>query len=333
MSDVSVNIADFHWGLQVMDTIDVGLVVIDRNFHVCLWNSFMQNYSGIGSEAVMDKNLFDVCPTLPHDWLRAKLQACIKLQARGFSNWEDRPYVFEFKNYSPVSHGLTTMYQNVVITPLKSLTGEISHLCIMVQDVSDVAKSKIHLRESNQQLSLISRTDGLTGLFNRAHWEQCLKQEFDALSVSPQPSSLVIFDIDHFKRVNDNYGHSTGDDVIRRTAAMLRKTARQSDLCGRYGGEEFTALLPDTTADQALYFAERLRKRIEKSVVETEDHAIRYTISLGVCEFNPAFCSHTEWLQSADKALYCSKESGRNQTSMYSVSVEGNHICRINSGE
>ncbi|PJC87978.1 diguanylate cyclase [Vibrio sp. HA2012] len=322
MSDISLNIADFHWALQVMGTIDVGLVVVDRKYNVCLWNSFMQNYSGIGSESIMDKNLFEVCPSLPEDWLKAKLQTCAKLNTRGFSNWEDRPCVFEFKNYSPVSHGLTTMYQNMVITPLKSLTGEVSHLCIMLQDVSDIAKSKIHLRESNHQLSLISRMDGLTGLFNRAHWEKCLREEFDNLSVSCQSSSLVIFDIDYFKRVNDTYGHGVGDEVIRRTSAMLKKTARHSDFCGRYGGEEFTILLPDTTADQALYFAERLRKRIETTVVETEECRVQYTISLGVSEFTPSFSTYHEWLESADKALYQSKTSGRNQTSVYSEQVQ-----------
>jgi diguanylate cyclase (GGDEF)-like protein len=264
----------------------------------------------------MDKNLFDVCPSLPRDWLNAKLQACIKLQARGFSNWEDRPYVFEFKNYSPVSHGLTTMYQNVVITPLKSLTGEISHLCIMVQDVSDVAKSKIHLRESNQQLSLMSRTDGLTGLFNRAHWELCLKQEFDALSVSSQPSSLVIFDIDHFKRVNDNYGHSAGDDVIRRTAAMLRKTARQSDLCGRYGGEEFTVILPETNGEEAKTVAQRIRASLESEKFRPiPNKNAKITISIGVTQYFPKE-ELSAFIRRADKAMYLSKKNGRNRVSV-----------------
>jgi diguanylate cyclase (GGDEF)-like protein len=98
---------------------------------------------------------------------------------------------------------------------------------------------------------------------------------------------------------------------------MLKKTARNSDLCGRYGGEEFTVLLPNTSADQARYFAERLRKRIEQEIVRVEDFVINYTISLGVCEFNPAFSGYIEWLKCADKALYLAKESGRNQTCVY----------------
>jgi diguanylate cyclase (GGDEF)-like protein len=132
-----------------------------------------------------------------------------------------------------------------------------------------------------------------------------------------QPSALVIFDIDHFKNVNDTYGHGAGDEVIRQTARLLKKTARNSDLCGRYGGEEFTVLLPGTTADQALYFAERLRKRVEKYVVDTSSGPINFTVSLGVCELSSCIASHLEWLESADKALYRSKQSGRNQTSLF----------------
>jgi diguanylate cyclase (GGDEF)-like protein len=206
------------------------------------------------------------------------------------------------------------MFQDIVITPLRSLSGEISHIAIQINDVSETARNRIHLRETNQHLSEISRKDGLTGLFNRAFWEQSLKDEFAQLKVIEGASSLVIFDIDHFKKVNDTYGHHTGDEVIRRTSSLLRKTARSSDVCGRFGGEEFTVLLPHTNQEQACYFAERLRKRIEQEIVKVEDFLINYTISIGVCEYKSYFESHTQWLKSADAALYRAKENGRNQT-------------------
>ncbi|MEL7441082.1 MAG: GGDEF domain-containing protein, partial [Pseudomonadota bacterium] len=206
------------------------------------------------------------------------------------------------------------MFQDIVITPLRSLSGDVSHIAIQINDVSETARNRIHLRETNQHLSEISRKDGLTGLFNRAYWEQSLKEEFAQLKVIEGASSLVIFDIDHFKKVNDTYGHHTGDEVIRRTSSLLRKTARSSDICGRFGGEEFTVLLPHTNQEQANYFAERLRKRIEQEIVKVEEFLINYTISIGVCEYKSYFESHTQWLKSADAALYRAKESGRNQT-------------------
>ncbi|CCN82950.1 putative GGDEF and PAS/PAC family protein [Vibrio nigripulchritudo SFn27] len=317
MSDLTLDISEFHWALQVMDNMDAGLVVLDTNYKVCTWNSFMQSYSGITADIIMGHNLFDLFPQLPSEWLKAKIEASIKLKMRGFSSWEDRPYLFEFNNFSPVSNGLAVMYQNVVITPLRALTGEVTHVCLMIHDVSDIAKKKLHLRETNQKLSHLSRTDGLTGLYNRAHWEQCLSDQFIQCQTLNTPASLVIFDIDHFKKVNDTYGHSSGDGVIRQTAHLLKKTARQADCCGRYGGEEFTVLLPNTNSEQAHYFSERLRQRIEETAVSTEQGDISFTISLGISEFHPEMETYLAWLECADKALYSSKQNGRNQSTIH----------------
>ncbi|ARR06473.1 diguanylate cyclase [Vibrio campbellii] len=274
----------------------------------------MQSYSGILSQNILGECLFDHFEELPRTWLETKLKTSADLETRSFSSWENRPYLFKFNNFSPVSNSSNLMFQDIVITPLRSLSGDVSHIAIQINDVSETARNRIHLRETNQHLSEISRKDGLTGLFNRAYWEQSLKEEFAQLKVIEGASSLVIFDIDHFKKVNDTYGHHTGDEVIRRTSSLLRKTARSSDICGRFGGEEFTVLLPHTNQEQANYFAERLRKRIEQEIVKVEEFLINYTISIGVCEYKSYFESHTQWLKSADAALYRAKESGRNQT-------------------
>ena len=314
MSEITLDIADFHWVTQILDTMDSGLIVLDQDYKVCVWNSFMQSYSGILSQNILGECLFDHFEELPRTWLETKLKTSADLETRSFSSWENRPYLFKFNNFSPVSNSSNLMFQDIVITPLRSLSGDVSHIAIQINDVSETARNRIHLRETNQHLSEISRKDGLTGLFNRAYWEQSLKEEFAQLKVIEGASSLVIFDIDHFKKVNDTYGHHTGDEVIRRTSSLLRKTARSSDICGRFGGEEFTVLLPHTNQEQANYFAERLRKRIEQEIVKVEEFLINYTISVGVCEYKSYFESHTQWLKSADAALYRAKESGRNQT-------------------
>ncbi|MGI9947121.1 GGDEF domain-containing protein [Vibrio hyugaensis] len=314
MSEITLDIADFHWVTQILDTMDSGLIVLDEDYKVCVWNSFMQSYSGILSQNILGECLFDHFQDLPRTWLETKLKTSADLETRSFSSWENRPYLFKFNNFSPVSNSSHLMFQDIVITPLRSLSGEVSHIAIQINDVSETARNRIHLRETNQHLSEISRKDGLTGLFNRAYWEQSLKEEFNQLKVMEGACSLVIFDIDHFKKVNDTYGHHTGDEVIRRTSSLLRKTARSSDVCGRFGGEEFTVLLPHTNQEQASYFAERLRKRIEQEIVKVEDFLINYTISVGVCEYKSNFESHTQWLKSADAALYRAKENGRNQT-------------------
>ncbi len=274
MSEITLDIADFHWVTQILDTMDSGLIVLDQEYKVCVWNSFMQSYSGILSQNILGECLFDHFEDLPRTWLETKLKTSADLETRSFSSWENRPYLFKFNNFSPVSNSSNLMFQDIVITPLRPLSGEVSHIAIQINDVSETARNRIHLRETNQHLSEISRKDGLTGLF----------------------------------------GHHTGDEVIRRTSSLLRKTARSSDICGRFGGEGFTVLLPHTNQEQASYFAERLRKRIEQEIVKVEDFLINYTISIGVCEYKSYFESHTQWLKSADAALYRAKENGRNQT-------------------
>lgn len=317
MSQITLDIADFHWVTQIWDTMDSGLIVLDNEYKVCVWNSFMQSYSGVLSQDILGESLFDSFEDLPRTWLETKLKTAIDLETRSFSSWENRPYLFKFTNFSPVSKSSDFMLQDIVITPLSSFSGEVTHIAIQVNDVSDSARRRNHLKEANQHLSEMSRKDGLTGLFNRAFWEQSLKDQFNRLKVSEEPSSLVIFDIDHFKKVNDTHGHPVGDEVIRRASAVLRKTARSSDICGRFGGEEFTVLLPNTTQEQANYFSERLRKRIEQDTVKVDGALINYTISVGVCEYKPQFDNHTQWLKSADAALYCAKNKGRNQTCVY----------------
>ncbi|OAJ92682.1 sensor domain-containing diguanylate cyclase [Vibrio bivalvicida] len=313
----STNIEDLHWIMQILGDLDAGLIVIDKEYKVCVWNTFMQSYSGIGAEEILGKTLFDTIDGLPELWLRGKVSAAFTLNSRGFSCWEDRPFLFKFKNFSPISNGLKEMHQNITFSPLTSVNGEVSHVSIIISDVSDIAKNKIHLTDSNQKLSDLSKTDGLTKLYNRAYWESCLQSEFEHCQITGSTSSLVIFDIDHFKRVNDTFGHTVGDAVIRHTANELKKASRESDICGRYGGEEFTVLLPGTCATQALYFTERLRKRIEQANVDYEQHSVKYTVSLGVCELSPYQTSHLTWLEHADKSLYFSKQTGRNRSTIF----------------
>lgn len=282
----------------------------------------MQSYSGITSDMILGKVIFDVVPELPETWLRKKVDDSFTLNSRGFSCWEDRPYLFKFKNFTPFSNGLTEMRQNITFSPLTSLNGQVSHISLVINDVTHIAKNKLHLQESNQQLSNLSKTDGLTKLFNRSYWESCLKREFEQATISGTTASVVIFDIDHFKRVNDTYGHAIGDVVIRNAAELLRKTSRNTDICGRYGGEEFTVILPGTNAEQALYFSERLRKRVEKAQVESDNVIINYNISVGICELSSDNDDYLTWLEMADKALYYSKEHGRNQSTIYHLAIK-----------
>lgn len=317
MSEPGIDLKEFHWLMDMLQTIDIGLVVVDRNFDVKVWNSFMESHSGLASFQVKDKNLFQTFQEVPEDWLRHKTDSVFLLKCRSFMTWEQRPYLFKFKNYRPITGTEEFMYQNITISPLVSTTGEVDHAAIIIYDVTDIASNKKALEKANKELEALSRTDRLTQLNNRGHWEECLIQEFARFKRYDTTTSVVMFDIDHFKRVNDTYGHQAGDEVIRIVSKTLRDNLRQTDIAGRYGGEEFGVILPDTNADSAMVFCERLRTQIEALEVVHDGQTIKFTVSMGISQANPLAKDYKEWLEQADQALYACKENGRNQTRIF----------------
>lgn len=308
---------EFHWVMDVLQNIDVGLVVLDEEFNVQLWNSFMQNHSARSPSDVLGKKIFELFPELPEAWFRRKVQSVSLLRNSAFTTWEQRPYLFRFKNYRPVTGRAEFMYQNSTIIPLSDVKGKVGHTCIILYDVTEIATNRLQLQRANHQLHIISRTDGLTGLLNRKTWEEILQHEFKRFSRYGHTCSLLMFDIDHFKRVNDTYGHPAGDEVIRQTAAVVRNCIRDIDVAGRYGGEEFGVILTDTDAQGALIVAERLRKQVEANTVYYEDHVIHFTISIGIAEVHSRMSEPTLWIDSADRGLYRAKRAGRNQCYIY----------------
>lgn len=310
------NIAELHWLLGILQDVDVGLVVLDRNMRVQLWNAFMENHSGLGPGEVRNKNLFALFPELPEHWLVRKIESVFLLNNRAFSTWQQRPYLFRFDNYHPITGRAEFMYQNLTIIPLASVSGEVDQVCLILYDVTDTAVDEQALQEANTELERMGRTDGLTGLYNRRAWEELLSAEFKRNERAGLKSVLVMFDIDHFKRVNDTHGHPAGDEVIRQVADCLRDIKREADIGGRYGGEEFGVILVDTDIIGGLHFAERLRSAIEQRVVDYGGQHIRSTISLGLAEIGRQG-GYSRWLAQADQALYHAKENGRNRASVF----------------
>lgn len=311
------NIRELHWLMDMFRTIDVGVTAIDRNYNIQVWNNFMQNHSGLNSAEVIGKNIFTIFPEIPQTWFTRKIESVLTLQNQAYMTWKQRPHLFKFVNYRPISGSTEFMYQNITFIPLVSVDTTINHIGINVFDVTDIAVSELNLEIANKRLAELSRTDGLTQLNNRAYWEECLIREFNRKHRSAEPVSLLMFDIDHFKNVNDSYGHQFGDEVLRHTSEILRKSVREVDITGRYGGEEFAVILIGAPADGAMIFAERLRHNIEKYTVSSGGQNLKFTISLGIAELDTSMPDHKTWIECADKALYRSKEGGRNCSSLY----------------
>ncbi|MEP3590480.1 MAG: diguanylate cyclase [Marinobacter sp.] len=313
----SDNVDAFHWLADMIETVEVGLVVLDLDFRVQAWNGFMENHSGITATQIRGQQIFTAFPDIPKAWLTRKVDAVTTLNTRAFTSWEQRPYLFRFRNARPITGTEEFMYQNLTISPLTNSTGKVDKVCLLIYDVTEFASSKRALERANEQLAKLSMTDRLTGLLNRGTWENLVDAEFERYGRYGQTTTLVMFDIDHFKSVNDTYGHLAGDDVIRHTAQVTRDSIRQSDSAGRYGGEEFGLILPETDAENARILCERIRETIAQSTVNTTAGDIQYTISMGIAQLGGEPENYMQWMQEADKALYRAKEGGRNKVVIY----------------
>lgn len=303
----------FHFLANMLESVEIGLVVLDLEFKVQMWNGFMENHSGLTANMAREKNIFTLFPELPATWLQRKIDTVVTLKTRAFTSWELRPYLFRFGSSRPITGTSPYMYQNVTISPLAEPDGSIKRICLMVYDVTDVACSRLELEQVNTELDRLSKTDNLTKLLNRGAWESLLNSEFERFQRYGNPCSLIMLDIDNFKRVNDQYGHQVGDDVIRHLADTMRDCLRNTDHLGRYGGEEFAIILPETDLEGAHVIAERLRHAIEKASVSSHNTRLSYSISLGVATLRPHIINSQHWLRHADEALYAAKHGGRNQ--------------------
>jgi signal transduction histidine kinase len=143
---------EFHWIMDMVSTIDVGLVVIDRQFTIQLWNGFMENHSGLPGLSVLGHSLFKSFPEIPENWLRHKTESVFLLKDRVFTTWDQRPYLFKFKNLLPITGSADYMYQDITIIPLLSTNGDVKNICLILYDVTDVAVNTKQLEQSNQEI-------------------------------------------------------------------------------------------------------------------------------------------------------------------------------------
>lgn len=176
------------------------------------------------------------------------------------------------------------------------------------QASSSLANAKFH-----SEIERMAITDGLTGLFNHRTFQERLAAEFKRLHRFPEPLSLLLIDIDFFKKINDLYGHPAGDEVLRNIAGVIKETVRDVDVPARYGGEEFAAILVGTNHEGAMNMAERLRKSVEDKRFNLDGKEVRVTVSIGVATAPYDTGDREELIGKADQALYHSKRNGRNR--------------------
>jgi diguanylate cyclase (GGDEF)-like protein len=308
----STHLLDF-----IVDRINAGIFVINKNRDIVLWNRFMEIHSNCKSHDIVGKNLYDCFPELPKNWLERKIKNVFILKNFSFTSWEQRPYLFKFPHNRTVTGGVDYMRQDCTLLPVKDEKGNVEHICFSLFDVTDTSIYQKMLKEALAFLEEASNKDGLTDIYNRRFLDENLDKEFNRAKRYDGKLSIILLDLDYFKKINDEHGHLTGDEVLRQVAHRINTCLRNPDIVGRYGGEEFLVMLPETDIDGAFQLAERLRNNIFKDPINIDDKNIFVTISLGVSELRSDIGSYETLINEADRALYQSKAHGRNQTTIY----------------
>ncbi len=291
---------------QIFDAINIGIVILDRNLKICQWNRWMEVHSGIVADKIIGTHIFETFPNLDN---RKFMRGCKSVFTFGnfcFFSQKLHHYLFPFRSTSYFKADFEYMQQSCAMGPLRDENNIIQNLFIYVQDVTEVAVYERKLVEMNMR-------DGLTGIYNRRFMEVKLREEFNRYKRYPGDFSLIMFDIDFFKKVNDNYGHQCGDFILKSISSRISSLIRNVDYLARYGGEEFCCLLPEAGLDDAYQVAERFRTAVMELENKFNSLIVKVTISLGITELNVNIASPDELLKKADEALYTAKREGRNR--------------------
>ena len=304
---------------QIVDGGAVATFVIDHHHNVTHWNRACEALTGMPARNMLGTQLqwrafYDAPRPVMADIV---LDGAHENAVSTYYHGKYRPSSvikggFEAEDFFP-AFGENGRWVFFTAAPLRNAAGEVVGAVETLQDVSARKHAEIALRKSEERYRVLSQLDALTQLFNSRHLHEQLAREIERAQRYGRPLSLMMIDADHFKRVNDTYGHLTGDSVLQTLANTLRECLRNSDAAFRYGGEEFVALMPETVLTTALLVAERLRQQFAALVLDVgAAQPIRCTISIGVAELTADDTAHS-FLQRADQAAYQAKGKGRNR--------------------
>ena len=292
---------------QIPHQINIGLVIVDRDLKVIFWNNWMAMHSGIKDKEIIGHNLLEFYSNLDSVRFLKNFKSVISFGNLAFFSQKLHKYLFPFNTNTSFDTGFEYMQQNCTMGPMRDKdNGEINSVYLTVQDVTDLASYEKKLVEANM-------LDGLTGVFNRKYLNSVIEKEFERHVRYSRALCFLMLDIDFFKNINDNYGHQFGDFVLKELSARISSALRDVDSFGRYGGEEFCCVLPETDIKFAVAVAERLRQVVVGKKFINGSSSIDVTISIGVSMSCDKVSTPALLIRSADEALYEAKEAGRNK--------------------
>ncbi len=290
---------------QIIDSLHDGLYCVDNNNIITYWNKAAERISGFTASEVLGKSRSDTMLIHVDIAGRSRSQDTCPLAATLIDgiNRELEIYI-QHKD----GHRLPVL---VRVSTIKDSRGTIIGGVELFTDISNLQDNHLRILE----LEKLALLDNLTQLANRNYLERELQARFEEFKRHKVPFGVLFIDIDHFKKVNDTYGHDVGDEVLRHVARTFATNSRPFDLYGRWGGEEFLGIIRNVTADHLIHLGNRLRYLIEDSDICHQKHTINITVSMGATQVGEHDTIET-LIKRADTLLYASKQNGRNRLTM-----------------
>ena len=302
-------------GETILNTINNGVVILDEDLKVLAWNKWLEIFTNIKEDEIVGKYFHEVFSYINEKKLKRKVKSVLVTNSPSFYGKGANKYLIDIPVSNITNQVYSSMQQDVTVVPYDI---DKKQVALYIYDTTTLCEFNNRLEVLNHELEDMSHRDPMTQLFNRRYFAVQSEKVKSFCQRNNLPMCLIILDIDKFKAINDTYGHMIGDDVIIAAARALEELMRKSDIVARFGGEEFVILLQDCCIDDDNInnIAEKIRKDIEDLRINTSMGEIKFTISLGVAQFDEQKdqnnLEHT--LSRADHALYEAKQAGRNTT-------------------
>ena len=313
---------------KALDTLAEGLLIVGQDGYIVFSNAAFARKTGISARELVGKEIASF------DWqIDVENSDCTELPWHSALEGQQVAGSISIN----LKTGLIEKYKfSVNVSPITASAGKVRGVLITFDDITEIEskndelrrtlgkleQSKREIMRQNQELQVLATRDPLTGVLNRRSLFQGFETLFAESIEEGEQLSFIMLDIDHFKSVNDRFGHAVGDKVIKLLAIILQEYSRPNDLVGRFGGEEFCVVLPDAGVDDAVEIAERMRLAIQEGHGAKFTNALRITSSFGVSSVTGGAETSAQLVEQADKALYVAKESGRNRVIRWSSILE-----------
>ncbi len=309
---------------DVLNSLTASIAVLDARGAIIAvneaWRRFARENDGDGETFYVGANYLTIC----EDAVRRGGEETAVAALRGIQEvmrGERVDFTLEYPCHSPTEERWFLLRVTRFLCATASFVVAHENITARKRVEEELLRAKQAIELTNRELAealareqVWARVDSLTGALNRRYFFDLAEHEFAVARRYHHPLSVILFDADHFKEINDTRGHQCGDEVLKRIAGIAQRHLREADLLARYGGEEFIVLLPESTAEQAAVVAERIRHNIAADRMETSAGEVGVTISAGIADVLPEEDTLDRLIQRADQALYAAKQAGRNRS-------------------